>query len=47
MARTIAGQLRETEDKPLLLLRKVVERLGTEQALAFLKETLEIGVCGW
>ena len=46
VARTIAGQLRETEDKPLHLLRKVVERLGTEQALAFLKETLEIEAQG-
>ena len=43
---TIAEQLGETEPEPLKLLRKVVKKLGPEQALAFLKETQEIEAQG-
>jgi hypothetical protein len=46
VARTIAAQLNETEDEPLRLLRKVVKRLGTEQSLTFLQETLEVEAQG-
>src|SRR5690349_10910802 len=43
---TIAEQLGETGPEPLKLLRKVVKKLGPEQALAFLKETQEIEAQG-
>ncbi len=43
---TIAEHLGETEPEPLKLLRKVVKKLGPEQALAFLKETQEIEAQG-
>jgi hypothetical protein len=39
---TIAEQLGEHEAEPLRQLRTIVKRLGTEQALAFLKEALDI-----
>jgi Phosphorylated adapter RNA export protein, RNA-binding domain len=41
VVQTIAEQLDETEAEPLRLLRRVVKRLGTEEALAFLHKTLE------
>jgi PHAX RNA-binding domain len=41
VVKAIAQQLGETDAKPLSLLRKLVKKLGSEQALAFLKETLE------
>jgi hypothetical protein len=43
---TIAEQLGESEPEPLQLLRKVVKKLGPEQALAFLKETQEVEAQG-
>ena len=43
---TIAEHLGETEPEPLQLLRKVVKKLGPEQALAFLEETQEIEAQG-
>ncbi len=46
MEQTIAEHLGETEPEPLQLLRKVVKKLGPEQALAFLEETQEIEAQG-
>jgi hypothetical protein len=43
---TIAEQLGETEPAPVSQIRRVVKALGTEQALALLKETLSIEAQG-
>jgi hypothetical protein len=42
VVQTIAEQLGETEAETLRLLRRVVKRPGTEEALAFLHKTLEV-----
>ncbi|HYU75520.1 MAG TPA: phosphorylated adapter RNA export RNA-binding domain-containing protein, partial [Ktedonobacteraceae bacterium] len=43
---TIAEQLGETEAAPISQIRRAVKALGTEQALALLKETLSIETQG-
>src|SRR5439155_8637674 len=42
VVKTIASELGEHDAEPLRQLRTVVKHLGTEQALAFLKEALAI-----
>jgi hypothetical protein len=46
VVKIIASELGEHEEEPLRLLRRIVKRLGTEQALAFLKETVDIEEAG-
>src|SRR5947209_17348280 len=46
VVKTIASELGEHEEEPRLLLRRIVKRLGTEQALAFLRETVAIEEAG-
>jgi hypothetical protein len=46
VVKTIASELGEHEEEPRLLLRRLVKRLGTEQALAFLRETVAIEEAG-
>jgi hypothetical protein len=43
---TIAQQLGETQPHPMFQIRRIVQRLGPETALAFLRETLEIEAAG-
>jgi hypothetical protein len=46
VVKTIASELGEHEEEPLHLLGRIVKRLGTEQALAFLRETVNIEEAG-
>jgi hypothetical protein len=46
VVKSIASELGEHEEEPLHLLGRIVKRLGTEQALAFLCETVAIEEAG-
>src|SRR5919199_4240410 len=46
LVRTIAQQLGETQPGPINQIRRVVQRLGPEAALAFLQETQQIEAQG-